>query len=78
MIQDKNGVSCGYMYVGETCGFSGVIRNGDVYYVPLTSNKTKTSYYRFDNDKKKRVVYHDDEITLSDKEESSIYEQRHK
>jgi len=78
-MKDKNGSVTGYVFCGEVCGFSGVIRSGKTYYVPLESGGgNKTRYFRFDNNKNARKVYHSDGVTPNDKEMKDINDQRYK
>ena len=77
-MKDKNGVIGGFIFCGEVCGFSGVIRSGETYYVPLHSNDQSTTYYRFINNTKKRTVFHNESVTPNAKEMKDINDQRDK
>ena len=77
-MKDKNGRTIGFIFCGEVCGFSGVIRSGKDYYVPLSSTAHDTTYYRFDNNRRARKVYHDEGVTPNKKEMKDIDSQRYK
>ncbi len=77
-MKDKNGVLSRFIFCGEVCGFSGVIRNDKDYYVPLTSNLHTTTYYRFINKKRARKVFYNDSVTPNQNELKDLHDQRYK